>query len=263
MKNKIFKIFVTFLIIFNLLTLKVLSQEFSFEAGNIQNIDENIINASEKVFISDNKGIKIYAEKFIYDKEKKIFTILDNVIFLDENNLINMNSNKIEFDEKNNIIITFGETRINQKKKYELKGEDIVYDRINQNISSIKKAEITDDLNNFIEIKGFDIFLTKNLLITNKAKIIDNESNIYEIDQLYYDFEKQNILGKDILVNNNNTLSSRRFLPRIKGRSLIFENGNSIIKKIIATNCEKKEGCPPWSIQADEISHNKDKQIIC
>ena len=173
-----------------------------------------------------------------------------------------MNSNKIEFDEKNNIIITFGETRINQKKKYELKGEDIVYDRINQNISSIKKAEITDDLNNFIEIKGFDIFLTKNLLITNKAKIIDNESNIYEIDQLYYDFEKQNILGKDILVNNNNTLSSRRFLPRIKGRSLIFENGNSIIKKIIATNCEKKEGCPPWSIQADEISHNKDKQII-
>lgn len=262
MKNKLLTTLIGFFILITLLYSKVLSQEFSFEAGNIQNINEKIIKASEKVFISDNKGIKIYAEEFTYNKEKKIFIILDNVIFLDENNLLNINSNKIEFDEINNVITTFGETKISQNQKYELIGEDILYNRNNKNISSIKKAEITDDLNNFIKIEGFNISLTKNLLITNKAKIIDNESNIYEIDQLYYDFKKQNILGKDILVNNNNTLSSKRFLPRIKGRSLIFENGNSTIKKIIATNCEKKDGCPPWSIEAEEIAHNKEKKII-
>ena len=179
---------------------------------------------SEKVFISDNKGIKIYAEKFTYNKEK-IFKILDNVIFLDENNLLNINSNKIEFDEINNVITTFGETKINQNRKYELNGEDIVYNRNNKNISSTKKAEITDNLNNFIKIKGFNISLAKNLLITNKAKIIDNESNIYEIDQLYYDFKKQTILGKDVLVNNN---VIEKIFTKKKGRSLIFENGNSI-----------------------------------
>ena len=43
---------------------------------------------------------------------------------------------------------------------------------------------------------------------------------------------------------------------------MIFENGNSTIKKIIATNCEKKDGCPPWSIEAEEIAHNRDKQIV-
>ena len=96
--------------------------------------------------------------------------------------------------------------------------------------------------------------MTENLLVTNKAKLIDNNSNIYEIDQLYYDFEKS-ILGKDILVNDDNKLSSKKYLPRI-GRSLIFENGNSVIKNN-TTNCERKRGCPPWSIQADEIFHDK------
>ena len=86
--------------------------------------------------------------------KKKIFKILDNVIFLDENNLLNINSNKIEFDEINNVITTFGETKINQNRKYELNGKDIVYNRNNKNISSTKKAEITDNLNNFIKIEG-------------------------------------------------------------------------------------------------------------
>ena len=56
-------------------------------------------------------------------KKKKIFKILKNFIFLDENNLLNINSNKIEFDEINNVITTFGETKINHDRKYELKGK--------------------------------------------------------------------------------------------------------------------------------------------
>ena len=64
--------------------------------------------------------------------KKKIFKILDNVIFLDENNLLNINSNKIEFDEINNVITTFGETKINHDRKYELNGKDIVYNRNNK-----------------------------------------------------------------------------------------------------------------------------------
>ena len=83
---------------------------------------------------------------------------------------MNINSNKIEFDEINNVITTFGETKINHDRKYELNGKDIVYNRNNKNISSTKKAEITDNLNNFIKIKGFNISLAKNLLITNKNK---------------------------------------------------------------------------------------------
>ena len=73
MKNKLLNTLIGFFILITLLYSKVLSQEFSFEAGNIQNIDEKVIKASDKVFISDNKGIKIYAEKFTYNKEKKNF----------------------------------------------------------------------------------------------------------------------------------------------------------------------------------------------
>ena len=214
MKNKFLYILIKFLIFFAFFTSYVLSQELKFEAGTIENIDENTIKASNKIVISDNLGNKIYADKFIYNKEKKIFLITDNVIYSDENNLLNIYSNKVEFDGIKNVITTYNETIIKQNNKYELKGKDIIYYRKNKKISSSKTAEITDNLKNYIEIQEFNISLTENLLVTNKAKLIDNNSNIYEIDQLYYDFEKKNILGKDVL--NNNTLSER-FLPRIKG----------------------------------------------
>ena len=50
---------------------------------------------------------------------------------------------------------------------------------------------------------------------------IDNESNIYEIDQLYYDFKKQTIL-KRCFGNTSNTVIKKIF--NYNKVSLIFEN---------------------------------------
>ena len=47
-----------------------------------------------------------------------------------------------------------------------------------------------------------------------------------------------------------------------KVRSLILEKDNMILKKSIYTNCKKKDGCPPWSLRAEEVSHDKKNQII-
>ena len=54
------------------------------------------------------------------------------------------------------------------------------------------------------------------LLITNQAKLIDKDLNIYEIDKMYYDYNLEMIVGKDIEVNIDNKLSSKNYLPRIK-----------------------------------------------
>ena len=131
MKNKFLYILIKFLIFFAFFTSYVLSQELKFEAGTIENIDENTIKASNKIVISDNLGNKIYADKFIYNKEKN-FLITDNVIYSDENNLLNIYSNKVEFDGIKNVITTYNETIIKQNNKYELKGKDIIYDRKNK-----------------------------------------------------------------------------------------------------------------------------------
>ena len=51
---------------------------------------------------------------------------------------------------------------------------------------------------------------------------------------------------------------------RIKGNALISENNLTKIKKGIFTTCEEREdNCPPWSISASEIVHDKKiKQLI-
>ena len=48
MKNKLLNTLIGFLILITLLYSKVLSQEFSFEAGNIQNINEKVIKIFQK-----------------------------------------------------------------------------------------------------------------------------------------------------------------------------------------------------------------------
>ena len=35
-----------------------------------------------------------------------------------------------------------------------------------------------------------------------------------------------------------------------------------ILKKGIYTNCKKRDGCPPWSIRAEEVSHDKKNKTI-
>ena len=60
---------------------------------------------------------------------------------------------------------------------------------------------------------------------------------------------KKSILGKDVSINQDNQLSTKKFLPRAKGRSFIFEEGNFTLNKSTYTNCKKRDGCPPWSIQ--------------
>ena len=50
----------------------------------------------------------------------------------------------------------------------------------------------------------------------------DKDLNIYEIENLYYDFSNKKLLGKNIIVNDNNKISKRKHLPRIKSNSLII-----------------------------------------
>ncbi len=262
MKNNLIKIFLNFLATCILFTSFVFSQEITFEAKNVENIDDNFIKASDDIVISDNLGVLIYGENLLINRKKKIYDITDNVIYVDKNNLFEIKSNKIQFNQLENKITTFGDTVIYYDKKYQLKGKDIIFNRNKEEIFSSKESELTDNLKNYIKINGFNISLKDNLLIADKAKLIDPESNIYELEKIYYDFEKQNILGKDIVVNNDNKLSKKNYLPRVKGKSYIYKDGSSTLKKIVATTCKKKEGCPPWSIKAEEINHNKKNKTI-
>ena len=138
-----------------------------------------------------------------------------------------------------------------------LEGKNITFDKNENKIFSSDLALIKDKFDNLISFEEYNILLNDQLLTTNKAKLTDKELNIYQIDKLYYDYDREMIVGKDIEVNIDNEISSKKFLPRIKSRSLVIDNGISKLEKSVYTNCKKREGCPPWVIQAEEVSHDK------
>ena len=48
--------------------------------------------------------------------------------------------------------------------------------------------------------------------------------------------------------------------PRLKGRGLINDQNNTIVKKEHLLFV-KKEKCPPWEMSAEEIRHDKKKRL--
>ena len=206
-------------------------------------------------------GAKIFGDKVIIDK-KKIYTISGDVIFKDDKNQIKINTEKIIYDGLKKNINTIGLTTILKDNLYNILSSDIKYNMLEEIITSDKKTTIKDNFENTISFKNLNISLRNNSLIANNAKLIDKELNVYLIKNIYYNFQKEKLVGKDVVVNKDNELSKQRYLPRIKSRSLILEDGNLTFNKSVYTSCKKRDGCPPWLIQAEKVEHNKEEKLI-
>ena len=261
MKNRLKIFFILQILFFFNFVTPALSNEIEFEAENIESIDENLIKASNNIIISDNQGNKMYGDKLII-KDKKIYTISGDVIFENINESVKLNAAKIIYNVNDNIIRSFGNTRITKDNSYFVNTSNIIYTIKNGNISSQEKTFVEDLQSNKIEVNNFNISLTENLFKADNAYIIDKNLNQYELEKIFYDFKNNRILGKDLILNQDNNLSNERYLPRAKGRSFLIEKNNMILKKGIYTNCKKRDGCSPWSIKAKEVKHDKKNKIV-
>ena len=260
MKNNFKLYLIYFFVIFNFCS-NLLSNEIKFEAENIETIDKNFITATQNIVISDNIGNKIYGDKLTIENEE-IYTITGEVIFENTNDALELKSEKIIYNIKNNSIQTVGDTLINNNNLYFINTSNVIYDMNIKKISSKNKTEFKDTQSNIIKIQDFTISLIENTLAANRASITDKDLNQYKIEKLLYDFKKKRIIGKDTIINDDNKLSSKEYLPRAKGRYFIFENDNIILRKSIYTNCKKTDGCPAWSIKAEEVKHDKKNKIV-
>ena len=83
-------------LIFIFLSTASISQEITFEAENIETVNENIISATNNVIITV-RGWKNFDNNLLIDKNKKIFTISNNVIYKDLKNLLTIKADEINF----------------------------------------------------------------------------------------------------------------------------------------------------------------------
>ena len=257
MKNKLKIIFyICFVSLVSINNAKL--SELNFEAKNIDTKNNELIFASDEVIITDKLGNKIFADNLEIDNKNKVYTIYNNVIYKDYLNSTSIKTNKIIFNELKNSFISVGLTQINKDNKYFINSRDILFNKNENYLSSEKKTNFTDTFNNKIDVKKFDMFLDENKFVGYTATILDEELNVYNLEKIFYDFDKKKIYGKEININQNNKfLSEKLHSPRSKSRSLIFENENLFLNKTVYTNCKKRDGCPPWVIQAEEMNHNK------
>ena len=143
MINKVVKNLINSLIFIFLSTASI-SQEITFEAENIETIDENIISAKNNVVITDSEGGKILGNNLLINKSKKIFTISNNVIYKNSKNFLTIKADEINFYEISNIINTSGLTTIKYKDKYLLEGKNITFNKNENKIFSSDIAVIKD-----------------------------------------------------------------------------------------------------------------------
>ena len=235
MKNKILKII---LVLFSFyLGTNVLAEELDINAKQLKlNKDTKIILAEGGVKISDSKNNIIFTEKAEYNKEKKIMK-------------------------------SFGETDIITSEKFRIQGKDIVYDNEKGIIFSKSKTIITDINGNQVYVDMFDYSTSKKMFFSQgDIEIFDNRSNKYSFAQIYIDEKNRKIVGSDVksFLNETGFKTDQENEPRFYANSAFIDEQGVTFEKGIFTTCKNRDGnkCPPWSIQANKIKHNKAKKTV-
>ena len=246
---------------------QVLADQINIKASKINIDKKNEITIFENnVVIKDEKNNIIESDYAEYDRVKKIIKLKNNVKAVDIKNNV-FESYSATYDEKQKTIISDGDTKIITSEGYLVEGKNI---KLNNNqflIASNYKTIITDIENNKIYLDNFEYDGQKNIFKSvGKIEIIDKENNSYKFSQIYIDEKKHEIIGTDIKANLNSEIfrSNPKNKPRVFANSFQFKDGDTKFNKSIFTVCDyrKDEKCPPWTLQASEMIHDKKKKTI-
>ena len=259
MKNNLYFLIILFTFFENL----SFAENYRFETSKIDIVnDENKIIATDGTAYSNDNNIEIKAKKFEYFNEIDFLKAFSGSAFIKSDNLV-INFDQIELDKNNSIITASGNVKIiDTDKELEINSKRIIFNKDQGIIQSPDDSILKDKFKNIFETKSFSYDTKKNILKIKKANFKDTENNNFFVDLAYINIQSEKLFGKDIIVNLNNKSFNKDNEPRLKGRSISYENQKSIIKKGVFTTCKKRDDCPPWELSAEEIVHDKKTQII-
>ena len=264
MKNNILTYFIIFFSFLFLFENKVNSQEIQFNASEIQSLDEgNKIIAYNGVEIIDPKGIVIEANNAEYDKIKSILRVKNNVTINDTINNKTLFTDEAIYFINENKIISKDKTFVKIEENYTIESSNVTYDRKIKEIFSTEKTLVQDNYNNVLKSNDFKLSINDKILEAKIVNLIDNELNEYNFEIAKLNIETNEIAGKDLSIKFNNKSFRKNNEPRLKANAVIIDREGARFKKGVFTTCKKrKEKCPPWTIYAKEVHHDKNKKII-
>ena len=273
--------------------IKILADTF------IYNKISSILTANGNVeIIDDNRNLKIYSENAVYKKNEELLTTSINSKAIYEAGK-SIFADKFIFDRSENIINAIGKVRINDPiNDYLISGDDFTYYKNFEKIVARGDADAIIKSNFKIASKDMTYFIKESILTSKKETKIENQKNsqVYFIEKFKYLMNTEILKGNEILIITNYNLpksdtfflksaiidlKNNKFIaknteieihksvfdntendPRLKGVSSSSNNEITIVNKGFFTSCKKNDNCPPWSIKAESITHNKLKKKL-
>ena len=263
MKNNFIISFISiFIFLFN--NIISYADDFEFQASEIIILENgNLVKAKDGAQILSNDGIIINSKEFEYDKIKNVLVATGNVRVVDDINQLILSAPKIFYDKNNEIITTNQTTNILIKDQNKINSNSIIFDRKKMEVMSETKTKINDNLNNLFYLDTFKYWVLKKLLKANNVKLITNTTDEFLFNNAMINLNTNEIAGKDITINfSNTTFGNSNNQPRLKGKTIYSNKETTNISKGVFTTCKKRDGCPPWLISANNVSHDKTKKII-
>jgi len=225
----------------------------------------NILIGKGSVKVTDLDGHIITADKITYKKSEEFLTAEGSVKILDNEKNI-LTSNKITYDKINQIILTRGDSKIILQNGYSLTSSDILYKVISKMMSSEKKSIFTDIDGNIVYVDMFQYQIDRDLFSSiGNIKIIDINKNKYFFKEVHIDTKKYEMIGSDVsvLLDQESFGVEKNNDPRFVANDIFLNKDRSDISKGVFTICKKRDGrCPPWSLKAKKIIHDKIKKNI-
>jgi LPS-assembly protein len=224
----------------------------------------------EKIFtIGNSKAVNesntITASNLEYDKIKNIFEAKKNAVVIDFEKDTTIYADEISYSKNEEKIFTKGKTKALIEKKYEFNSENVSYYRNLGDLISQTKSSVEDDNGNIYKLKNFTYNINKELLkgqeVEILAKVDENKIDQYFFSEGFFNFKDKSHLAKETKIKTHkDVFGDKDQDPRIYGSSSFSDKNKTVVNNAIFTSCKLNDDCPPWSIKAEKITHDKIKK---
>ena len=215
----------------------------------------------------DDKNRTITSDKLTYNKITNIVDAEGNVKVEDLAEDYVLETDKLIYLRNKEKILTEGFTEADIESKYNIKSKNISYLLDTKEIISKNKSTVRDDNNQIYYLDEF-IFYINNNIIKGKNILTITNFNLPKSDKYFFKDGIFNLKDKTFTASktkinvHKEIFNDERNDPRIYGVSSKGNDDSTIIKKGVFTICQKRDGCPPWSIKSPEIKHDRLKKQI-
>jgi len=228
--------------------------------------EEIIYTKGNSKALSMRDNIIIYSKDFNYNREKNIITAEKDVIIENLDEDYKINSDFISYLLNENKIYSKGKTSGSIKSKYNFNSKNVIFFKNSMQLFSKEETSFTDK-NNYYKLSNFTYSINKEELKGEKI-LIKSNYKLPKSDEFYFssaiiDLKNQNFIAKDTEINiHKGVFDNSKNDPRIKGVSSKKRGDITTIYKGLFTSCQKNESCPPWSLKADKVEHDKNKKQL-